>query len=165
MRGRAVDAFVADLTKQYDIRDYADSQSFIGMEIQRHSPTQVTVTQEKYLEQMADRFQLKDAYYVATPMETTMLTANDGSPLAPDPTLYRAMVGSLMYAMCLTQPGLMYVAMALSRHLAKPTTIHVAAAQRAITWAYHHRHLGITYDGNVDPLLAGYTRTQIMLHA
>ena len=151
-----LDAFVAELQQKYELRDYGETQAFIGMEVNRNG-NKVCLTQSKYIEQMADRFNLLDAHYVSTPMEVSLLTAYDGSPLAADPSLYRSMVGSLMYAACLTQPGLMYAVMALSRHLSKPTETHMSAARRAIAWVYHHRQLGITYDGDVAPELVGYS--------
>jgi hypothetical protein len=67
------------------------------------------------------------------------------------------MIGSLMYAQCLTQPMLSFSIAQLSRHLSRPTHAHMAAARRAIVWAYHHRHLGITYDGDADCTLTGWS--------
>ena len=146
-----VDAFIKDLTTKYEIRDYKEPQSFIGMELTRKG-NKMTLTQTKYIEQMAARFGLLDAHYVNTPMDpNSHLTSTDQSDTRPDPTLYRAMVGSLMYAQVLTQPGLSFAVMQLSRHLARPTHAHINAAKRAIVWAYHHRHLGLTFDGDRPP--------------
>ena len=152
-----IDAFVADLKVKYEIRDYGAPQSFIGMEVTRIN-NKLTLTQTKYIEQMAARFKLTDANYVSTPMEPNLnLTTFDDSATKPDSSEFRAMIGSLMYAQCLTQPMLSFSIAQLSRHLSRPTHAHMAAARRAIVWAYHHRHLGITYDGDADCTLAGWS--------
>ena len=136
-------AFLADLQSKYKIRDYGEPRSFIGMEISRSKHT-ITLTQSEYIRQMAARFGMLECNYVATPMDANShLTVDDQAATRPDPALYRSMVGSLMYAQCLTQPGLSFPVMQLSRHLARPTHAHLQAAKRAISWSYHHRHLPV----------------------
>ena len=106
---------------------------------------------------MAERFGLKDSNYVATPMEpNTNLVIADASHDRPDPKLFRAMVGSIMYAQNLTQPGVSFALTQLSRHLASPTQSHMKAAKRVITWLYHHRHLAVSFDGAADNTLVGW---------
>ena len=118
----------------------------------------ITLTQTKYIEQMATRFKLTDSNYVGTPMEPTLnLTQWDDADTKPDPAGFRAMVGSIMYAQCLTQPGISFATTQLSRHLSRPTHAHMAAARRVITYLYHHRHLGITYDGDASNTLVGWS--------
>ena len=151
-----IDHFVKDLQLKYKLRDYGEPKSFIGMEVTR-SGRSITLTQTKYIEQMAERFGLTDANYVSTPMEpNTNLTAKDASHERPDPKLFRAKVGSIMYAQNLTQPGVSFVLTQLSRHLAAPTQAHMKAANRCIAYLYHHRHLGITFDGSADNTLVGW---------
>ena len=152
-----ISAFVADLQSKYKIRDYGEPRSFIGMEIARTEHT-ITLTQSEYIRQMAARFGLLDSNYVSTPMDSSsLLSAQDDADTKPDATLYRSMVGSLMYAQCLTMPGLSFPVMSLSRYLANPTHAHVNAAKRAIAWAFHHRHIGITYDARIAPDLTMYS--------
>ena len=135
-----IDLFVQDIQAKYKIRDYGEPKSFIGMEVNRMGRS-VRLTQMKYIEQMAERFGLTDSNYVSTPMEpNTNLASTDPSHERPDPKLYRAMVGSIMYAQNLTQPGVSFALAQLSRHLATPTKAHMKVARRVIAYLYHQAH-------------------------
>ena len=83
---------------------------------------------------MAKRFGLLDCDYVSTPMDPSakLTSIDDSQQPPPDPKLYRAMVGSLMYAQSLTHGAISFPVTALSRYLAKPTHAHMNAAKRVI---------------------------------
>ena len=94
---------MADFTKIYDIHDYGEPRSFIGMEITRdHIKRTIKLTQTQYITQMANLkcFGLLDCNYASTPMDPSpkLMSIDDSQQLPPDPKLYHAMVGSLMYA-------------------------------------------------------------------
>ena len=92
--------FLIDLKLKYKIRDYMEPRSFIGMEVTRTKDT-LTLTQSEYIAQMAKRFNLTDAHYVSTPMDSdSLLTTVDDSLTKPDPTLYRA-IRKRVYEVCI----------------------------------------------------------------
>ena len=66
-----IDEFLKDLKTKYEIRDYGYPRSFIGMEITKDK-NRITLTQTKYIEQMATRFKLTDSNYAGTPMEPNL---------------------------------------------------------------------------------------------
>jgi hypothetical protein len=57
---------------------------------------------------------------------------SDGVPL-PDPTLYRTLVGSLVY-LTITRPDIAYVVHVMSQFVVSPTTVHWAAVLRILRY-------------------------------
>jgi len=57
-----ISAFKADFTKIYEIRDYGEPESFLGMEVTRDRVKRtIKLTQTQYIEQMAKRFGMLDS--------------------------------------------------------------------------------------------------------
>ena len=154
-----ISAFKADFTKIYEIRDYGEPESFLGMEVTRDRVKRtIKLTQTQYIEQMAKRFGMLDSNYVATPLSPSakLTSIDDSTHPPPDPKLFRAIIGSLMYAN-MTRCDIAHAVSQLSRYLAKPTQAHMNEAKHVVAYLYHHRHLGPTYDGNMSAELVGYT--------
>ncbi|XP_050918831.1 uncharacterized mitochondrial protein AtMg00240-like [Lathyrus oleraceus] len=67
------------------------------------------------------------------PMEQHLrLWPNDGSPL-PDPTLYRRLIGRLLY-LTVTRPDIQYVVNILSQLMQSPRTSHMDAVTRVLQY-------------------------------
>ena len=66
---------------------------------------------------------LTDNKTVDTPIEVnTRFFFSDGLPLI-DPTLYRTIVGSLVY-LTITRPDIVYIVHVVSQFIVSPTTVH-----------------------------------------
>ena len=60
------------------------------------------------------------------------LTSDEGGPLT-DPTLYRRLIGKLLY-LTITQPDITYVVNQLSQFLSAPRIPHFKAAMRVLQY-------------------------------
>ncbi|XP_059078202.1 uncharacterized mitochondrial protein AtMg00810-like [Cryptomeria japonica] len=100
-----------------------------------------------------------DCKPMSTPMETNLHklkeTAAD-SELA-DSTLYRQMIGSLMYLVN-TRPNICYATNALGQFMCEPKQLHLVAAKHILRYLRGTIGLGLKYD-NVDLNLHGYTNS------
>ncbi|GJV32061.1 retrovirus-related pol polyprotein from transposon TNT 1-94 [Tanacetum coccineum] len=96
-----------------------------------------------FLKQQLDKtFSIQDLgalhYYLGieflrNPSEpTTKLYLTDGTPLS-DPTLYRTLVGKLIY-LTITRPDIYFPAQSLSQFLKEPRTTHMAALTRVLRY-------------------------------
>jgi hypothetical protein len=87
---------------------------FLGLEVwQRHG--EIFLAQGKYTVEVLKRFGMMDCKSTSTSMVTNLRKLHDsdtGSDLV-DPTMYRQLIGSLMY-MIHTRPNICYVVIAIS---------------------------------------------------
>ncbi|VVA40017.1 PREDICTED: Retrovirus-related Pol poly from transposon, partial [Prunus dulcis] len=90
------------------------------------------------------KFGLKDCKSVSTPLVATdKLQREDGSEAA-DESLYRKIVGSLLY-LTATRPDIMFSASLLARFMHNPSKMHYGAAKRVIRYIQGTIDYGIEY--------------------
>ncbi|KAF5764307.1 putative RNA-directed DNA polymerase [Helianthus annuus] len=77
-----------------------------------------------------------DCKPIETPMDSVVkLSADSGKELA-DPTMYRQIVGSLIY-LTLTRPDIAFEVGVLSRYMQKPRKPHLDAIRRVLRRLRH----------------------------
>ena len=131
-----INDFMTCVNKKFKIRDLGEAKSFLGMEITRNRENRtLKISQTKYIEKMATRFNLNKAKPVYTPLDTrvSLQKSKDKTDLHPDNELYRSIIGSCMYAVILCRPDALYAVCKLSRYLNEPTKTHMTQAKRVLT--------------------------------
>jgi hypothetical protein len=91
-----------------------------------------------------------------TPMEEKLKLLVDTSSELIDATLYRQIIGSLMYLMN-TRPDICFSVNTLSQFLVEPRHVHLVAAKHVMRYLKGTIDCGLSYDGDHDFTLSGYT--------
>lgn len=92
------------------------------------------------------KYEIKDL--VSTPISTDGLLPNPEEASNQDTYVYQRIIGSLLYATCITRPNAAQASSKLSEFLRNPSPLHNAAARRAIAYLYQTRTLAIEYSGH-----------------
>lgn len=74
--------------------------------------------------------------------------------LFDDPSLYRAAIGSLMYAAIGTRPDLSFAVMKLAQFSHAPSTEHWTAVKRLLRYIRGTLDFGIVYSGSDKPSIS-----------
>uniref|UniRef100_A0A2N9IF95 Reverse transcriptase Ty1/copia-type domain-containing protein n=1 Tax=Fagus sylvatica TaxID=28930 RepID=A0A2N9IF95_FAGSY len=91
------------------------------------------LSQAKYASDLLSKAGLTDSKTVSTPLELNVkLNTTDGEPLS-DATLYRQLVGSLIY-LTVTRPDLAYAVHLVSQFMSAPRSTHYAAVLRILRY-------------------------------
>ena len=99
--------------------------------------------QQHYLEAVLQEFGMADAATKSTPLtqgEVQAMTADStgAKPCSPEEhSLYRQIIGKLMYAMVGSRPDLAYSLSLLGRFAANPNTYHLAMARSLLKYVKH----------------------------
>jgi hypothetical protein len=143
----------AALSKRYPITDLGDCQWLLGMEIRRDRVKgTLTLSQLAYTERVLKQFDMSECKTASLPMaHNGDLGPNpkDGTPVKPldakGKKLYQSIVGSLLYAACMTRMDLTHATSKLAQFAAAPAEHHLVAAKRALRYLAGTRTLGIIF--------------------
>jgi hypothetical protein len=101
------------------MKDLGLMHYFLGLEVWQRKG-KIFLAQGKYIVEVLKRFGMMDCKYMSTLMITRLRKLHDsdtGSYLV-DPTMYRQLIGSLMY-MIHTGPDICYAVIAMSQFMAE----------------------------------------------
>jgi hypothetical protein len=90
-----------------------------------------------------------------TPMESKLKLLVDTSADLIDATLYRQIIGSLMY-LTNTRPDICFAVNTLSQFLLEPRRVYLVAAKHVMRYLKGTMDYGLSYDGDHDFTLSGY---------
>jgi hypothetical protein len=90
-----------------------------------------------------------------TPMEAKLKLLVDTSSDLIDATLYRQIIGSLMY-LTNTRPDICFSMNTLSQFLVEPRHVHLMAAKHVMRYLKGILDCGLSYDGDHNFTLSGY---------
>ena len=114
----------------FHMKDLGQLTYFLGLEV-HHRASGIFVNQHKYIQDLITLASLEDTSFVDTPMEVNVKCRKDEGDLLDDPTLYRRLVGSLIY-LTTTRPDISYVVQQVSQFMTSLRHLHLAAVRRII---------------------------------
>ena len=121
------DKFKKSMMAEFDMTDLGMMHYFLGIEVVQ-SAGGIFISQKKYAQEILDKFQMTDCNHVGTPVETSMKLFKDPEGRKVDSTLYKQIVGSLMY-LTTTRPDIMYAVSLISRFMKFPKEMHLLATK------------------------------------
>jgi hypothetical protein len=147
------------MATDYKVRDYGEPEHFLGLDFSRSADGSIRLSQSTYIRAMAARFDLLQAPCPHTPLNTVqVMTARAEDEAAADGTLYRSIVGSLLYAATSTRPDISFAVKELSRFLMDPSAAHMYQAKHCVSYLLGTHDAAITYSSRSDlSTLIGYS--------
>jgi hypothetical protein len=142
------------LASKFEMKDLGLMHYFLGLEVW-HSPERIFLNQGKYTVKILKRFDMLKCKPMNTPMEAKLKLLVDTSLDLIDVTLYRQIIGSLMYLMN-TRPDICFTVNTLSKFLVEPICVHLVAAKHVMRYLKGTIDCGLSYDGDHDFTLSGY---------
>ncbi|KAG6510909.1 hypothetical protein ZIOFF_028954 [Zingiber officinale] len=135
--------FKKSMMVEFEMSDLGMMHYFLGMEVVQ-STKGIFISQKKYVQEILDRFQMKDCNPVSTPTEFGLKLNKDHEGKKVDSTIYKQIVGSLMY-LTATRADIMYSVSLISRYMENPTEIHLLAAKRILRYLQGTKDFGLFY--------------------
>jgi hypothetical protein len=153
----ATNRLLHQLQKEFAVKDLGKLGYFLGIEI-HHTPTGLTLTQQKYIHDLLLRTNMENSKGVATLMlPTEKLPLHDGDHLSPeDTTSYKSVVGALQY-LSFTRPNISFSVNRVCQFLSTPTTTHWAAVKRILQYLRATSDLSLCFTKSGSPLLSAFS--------
>jgi hypothetical protein len=139
------------------MKDLGLMHYYLGLEVwQKHG--EVFLGQGKYAINILSKFGMMDCKSMDIPMNADIRKGRvpDFDPV--DPSLYRQLIGSLMYLVN-TRPDICFVVNTLSQFHVEPKKEHWIAAKHVLRYILGRINYGLRYTASSDIQLHGFTES------
>nr|KYP61748.1 Retrovirus-related Pol polyprotein from transposon TNT 1-94 [Cajanus cajan] len=128
---------------EFEMSMMGELKFFLGLQIVQ-TDEGVKIHQTKYTKELLKKFKMKDAKPMTTPMHpSTTLGLDEESPEV-NSTMYRGMVGSLLYVIA-SRPDIMFNVCVCARFQVRPKEVHLQAVKRILRYLKGTPNLGISF--------------------
>ena len=137
---------------------------FLGIEVQ-HSKSGISISKSKYASAVLKIFSMSNCKREPTQVITGLKLRKDDDGSTIDPTLFKMLVGILMYLIA-TRPDIMYGVSLISIFMESPKDSHWQADKSILRYVSGKKYLGIMYStsnffNSLDTLTVTMEETQM----
>jgi hypothetical protein len=147
--------FKEAMQSEFEMTDLGLMKYFLGIEVEQ-SEKGIFICQQKYATDILKRFKMNKCKPTDTPIATGTKLSKQDEGTTIDYTLYKRLVGSLMY-LTTTRPYIMYAVSLISRFMENPKISHWKVGKRILRYIAGTTDYGIWYSNSEDDSLVGYT--------
>ncbi|KAL4032606.1 hypothetical protein IC575_005686 [Cucumis melo] len=148
------DDFKNSMKKEFEMSDMGLIHYFLRIEVNQNEG-EIVISQQKYAHDLLKKFRMENASPCNTPMDANLKLCKDDIGEAGDPSLYRSLVGSLMY-LTATRPDILFAVSMLSRFMTNPKRSHWEAGKRVLRYILGTINFGIYYKKVSESVLFGF---------
>ena len=128
---------------------------FLGLQV-KQTDSGIYINQAKYARNLVKRFGLDNAAHARTPMATNAKLTNDPSGESVDVTLYRSMIGILLY-LTASKPDIAFSVGVCCRFQSNPKVSHLNAVKRITKYVGGTCDYRLFYSKEFNLSLAGFS--------
>ena len=145
------------LATKFEMKDLGMMHYFLGLEVWRY-PDEIFLNQGKYTVEILKRFGMLDCKAINISMVTNLKLLNDDSSERVDVTLYRQIIGSLMY-LTNTRTYICSIVNTLCQYMMEPQHVHIVATKHLMRYLKGTLDCGLIYIAESEFRLCGYTNS------
>jgi hypothetical protein len=143
------------LKQKFEMKDLGELRYFLGIQVIQ-SPKGIWLLQRQYALNKLSEYGMTGCKPISIPLEQNVKLSADEGDLVEDTTMYRRIVGNLIY-MTITRLDLSYVVGVVSQFMQTPRKPHLDAVKRILRYIKHTLHCGIFYETKSQLQVHGYT--------
>ncbi|XP_038989467.1 uncharacterized protein LOC120113034, partial [Phoenix dactylifera] len=140
---------------EFEMSMMGELNFFLGLQI-KQSEEGIFISQSKYVKEMLEKFKMKDAKEISTPMGSSCKLDKDEKGKSIDCKLYRGMIGSLLY-LTTSRPDILFSVCMCARYQACPKESHLQAVKRIFRYLVGTSNVGLWYSKQSDINLIAYS--------
>ncbi|CAM8947776.1 unnamed protein product [Rhodiola kirilowii] len=152
---KMVDEFVAQMQNEFQMSMVGEMNYFLGLQVVQ-SKEGIFLTQAKYARNLVKKFGLDKATHKRTPAATHVKITKDDAGNSVDQTLYRSMIGSLLY-LTATRPDICQAVGVCARYQADPKESHLLQVKRIIKYVSGTSDHSLWYTRDTSGCIVGYS--------
>eukprot|EP00253_Pinus_taeda_P003275 PITA_03275 len=158
-----IENFKTVMKDEFEMTDMGLLRYFLGIEVDQNE-NGIFISQEKYVNEVLGKFNMQECKATITPTVMGLKLSKENSSKDFDPSLYKSIVGSLIY-LTTTRPDIMFVVSLISKFMERPKEAHWQAVKRILRYVEDDRkstsgyvfHMGsgaISWASKKQPIVA-----------
>jgi hypothetical protein len=149
-----VKMFVNQMQSEFEMSLVGELTYFLGLQVKQMEDT-IFISQSKYAKNIVNKFGMENANHKRTPAATHLKLSKDEHGVSVDQSLYRSMIGSLLY-LTASRPDISFAVGVCARYQAEPKMSHLNQVKRILKYVSGTSDYGILYSHGEDTRLLGY---------
>ncbi|XP_057452354.1 secreted RxLR effector protein 161-like [Lotus japonicus] len=154
MSDHMVDHFVRHMKSEFEMSLVGELNYFLGLQVKQMEDS-MFISRSKYAKELVKKFGLEGSTHKRTPAATHIKLTKDESGTYVDQSLYRSMIGSLLYLIA-SRPDIAFSVGVCARYQAAPKESHLIQVKRIIKYINGTVDYEIFYARNSNSNLIGY---------
>lgn len=154
MSAKIVDLFVRQMQSEFEMSMVGELNFFLGFQIKQMNDG-IFISQSKYAKNIVKKFGIDKSSHKRTPAATHVKLTKDESGESVDQSLYRSIIGSLLY-LTASRLDIAYVVGVCARYQANPKMSHLTQAKRIVRYISGTADFGLLYSLDTTSTLVGY---------
>ncbi|CAM8895696.1 unnamed protein product [Rhodiola kirilowii] len=151
---KMVDKFVEQMQSEFKMSMVGELSYFLGLQVKQKMEG-IFISQSKYATNLIKKFDLEKASHKRTPAATHVKITKDEAGTSVDQTLYRSMIGSLLY-LTASRPDIAHDVGVCARYQANPKESHLMNVKSIIKYVCGTADYGLWYTKDTNSCLVGY---------
>eukprot|EP00253_Pinus_taeda_P009660 PITA_09660 len=158
-----IENFKTVMKEEFEMTNMGLLRYFLGIEVNENE-NGIFISQAKYVNEVLGKFNMQECKATITPTVMRLKLSKEDNNKDFDPSLYKSIVGSLMY-LTATRPDIMFAVSLISRFIERPKEAHWQVAKRILRYVKDDRkstsgyvfHMGsgaISWASKKQPIVA-----------
>ncbi|KAJ9673020.1 hypothetical protein PVL29_026342 [Vitis rotundifolia] len=147
--------FAKEMKSEFEMSMVGELTYFLGFQV-KQLKNGIFLSQSKYARELVKKFGLESTKHFRKPMPTNLKLSKDELGKRVEETLYRSMIGSLLY-LTASRPDIAFSVGVCARSQACPKESHLIALKRIIRYITGTLELGLWYPFDTHSDVACYT--------
>ncbi|XP_015167259.1 uncharacterized mitochondrial protein AtMg00810-like [Solanum tuberosum] len=154
-----IQRFKDTMEKIFQMTNLGVMKYFLGMDVLQSSDG-ILISQQKYIEDILNIFKMQDCKPVSTLISTGVKLGKDEDSKKVDDSMYRSLIGSLLY-LTTSRSNILFVVSFVSRFMHSPRDTHFTMAKRVLRYIKKTSKFGTFFptSAEVTMNLVGYSNS------
>ncbi|GBN90327.1 Retrovirus-related Pol polyprotein from transposon TNT 1-94 [Araneus ventricosus] len=147
---------IKELEEEYELKNLGEVNYYLRINIKRTKEGNFALNQKNKIEEIVEKFNLKEAKPTNIPMDPNYLKQEGEDYLLPNNTQYRKAVGALLYIATVSRPNIAVAVNILNRRNEKPRERDWKAVKRIIRYLKTTAELKLIINMDKEPILTAF---------
>ncbi|XP_050918331.1 uncharacterized mitochondrial protein AtMg00810-like [Lathyrus oleraceus] len=154
MSDEMVQHFVKQVQSEFEMSLVGELTYFLGLQVKQIEDS-IFLCQSKYAKNIVKKFGLENASHKITLAPTHLKLSKDEKGISVDQSLYRSMIGSLIY-LTTSRPYITFVVGVCARYQAEPKVSHINQVKRILKYVNGTCDYGMLYSHDSNSMSVRY---------